>query len=277
MIAQLKPNSIGLGLRTDHYSYVEKNLDTINLDWFEVISENHMNSEGRPVEILDIVSKKFPLTFHGVSLSIASREELNQDYLLELKKLIDQFQPLIVSDHLCWTGTSKSNLHNLLPFSYDLENLNYLCSRIDQVQNIIKKPITLENLSAYFNYKESNMTEWDFIRELSFKSGCNLLLDVNNIYVNSQNHQFDPKSYIDQIPSEKITHIHLAGFSDYEDFLFDTHSKPVYPEVWDLYEYTIRTKGCKPTMIEWDEDIPDFPTLLAEAEKARDIMTKLSL
>ncbi len=271
---RLKKNAIGLGLRTDHYSYVEENLSNLGLDWFEVISENHMNSQGRPLEILEIVGKKFPLSFHGVSLSIASHEVINRPYLKLLKDLSDRFNPAIISDHLCWTGLSHSNLHNLLPFAYNQKNMDHLIDKIDQVQNYLEREISLENLSAYFNYKESTMTEWEFIKELSLKSGCLLLFDLNNAYVNAINHGFDPKVFIDHMPAEKITHIHLAGFSDFSDFLFDTHSKPVYPEVWELYKYTIQTKGCFPTLIEWDEDIPTFEILLAEAHKAREIMNQ---
>ncbi|MBT7609120.1 MAG: DUF692 domain-containing protein [Bacteriovoracaceae bacterium] len=276
MKKSLPKKSIGLGLRTEHYGHVEENLDSIDLDWFEVISENHMNSKGRPIEILDIVSQKIPLSLHGVSLSIASHEELNFEYLNKLKNLRDKYNPIIISDHLCWTGIKKSNLHNLLPFAYNQENLIHLCNRIDKVQNYLKQEIALENLSAYFNYKASAMAEWEFIKKLLDKSGCKLLLDVNNVYVNSVNHQFDAKEYINNIPSNKISYIHLAGFSDCEDFLFDTHSKPVYPEVWDLYEYTIKSKGSKPTLIEWDEDIPEFSVLLKEAHKARTIMERIS-
>jgi uncharacterized protein len=273
---KLQSNSIGLGLRTEHYSYVEENLDEIELDWFEVISENHFNSQGRPLDILDIVSEKFPISLHGVSMSIAAHENINIDYLNSLNMLIERYKPTIVSDHLCWTGNNKSNLHNLLPFAYNKQNLEHLSNKIDQVQTYLKREISFENLSAYFNYKASTMTEWEFIEQLAKGSGCKLLLDINNIYVNSVNHGFNARLFIDSIPFDKITHIHLAGFSDYEDFLFDSHSKPVYPEVWELYQYTIESKGCIPTLIEWDEDIPEFNILLDEAKKAKAIMDKVT-
>ena len=275
-MSKLKSNSIGIGLRTDHYSYVEQHLADIELDWFEVISENHFNSKGRPIEILDIVSQQFPLSLHGVSMSIAAYEDINKDYLNSLNELIERYQPVVVSDHLCWTGNAKSNLHNLLPFAYNEENLNHISNKIDQVQTYLKREISFENLSAYFNYKASSMSEWEFITELSKRSGCHLLMDINNIYVNSVNHDFDARLFVDHLPVDKITHIHLAGYTEYDDFLFDTHSKPVYPDVWGLYQYAIETKGCIPTLIEWDEDIPEFDILLAEAKKAKDIMNKVS-
>jgi len=266
----------GVGLRTEHYSFLEKNPPN-DIDYFEAISENHMNSKGRPWEILEIIRKNFPLSFHGVSLNIGLATELNQNYLKKLKEMVNTFEPILVSDHLCWTGKPSTNFHNLLPFAYTEENLEHVAAKVSQTMDFLKRPIALENLSAYFEYKDSTMKEWDFFSRLIEKTGCLMLLDVNNIYVNSENQKFDPKEFIDAIPLEQVAEIHLAGFTDMGDFLFDTHSKPVYPAVWELYKYVLSKRKNIPTLIEWDDDIPAFPTLRDEAMKAKQIFSELSL
>ncbi|MCB9062291.1 MAG: DUF692 domain-containing protein [Halobacteriovoraceae bacterium] len=270
----LKKNNpfIGVGLRTEHYTYLENSPET-KIDYFEAISENHMDSFGRPLYILELIAKDYPLSFHGVSLSIASSQALNEKYLSSLKTLYDIFNPFFISDHLCWTGLAHSNTHNLLPFAYNNENLNYIVSKINKVQDFLKRPLGLENLSAYFDWKGSTYTEWEFIAELMKRSGCLWLLDVNNIYVNSQNHQFDPFVYIDAIDMDRVGQIHLAGFTDMGDFLFDTHSRPVHEDVWKLYEYTLKKANRNiPTLLEWDEDIPSFEEVQIEALKAREFV-----
>lgn len=272
----LKKFMTGVGLRTEHYSFLEENPPS-DIDYFEAISENHMNSKGRPWEILEIIRKDYPLSFHGVSLNIGLASELNQNYLKKLKEMVDTFDPILVSDHLCWTGKPKTNFHNLLPFAYTEENLEHVASKVSQTMDFLKRPIALENLSAYFQYKDSTMKEWDFFSRLIEKTGCLMLLDVNNIYVNSVNQKFDPKEFVDAIPLERVAEIHLAGFTDMGDFLFDTHSKPVYPEVWELYKYVLSKRKNIPTLIEWDDDIPAFPTLKDEAMKAKQIFQELSL
>ncbi|RLA65642.1 MAG: hypothetical protein DRQ88_02300 [Epsilonproteobacteria bacterium] len=262
--------NIGVGLRAEHYSYLEKNPPT-NIKWFEVISENYMNSRGRPWDILKFIREKYPLAFHGVSLSIGSYDPLNLDYLEKLKYMIDVFDPFIVSDHLCWTGLPDSNFHNLLPVPYTDKSLNHIASKLDKIQSILGRPMVLENPTAYVDYKESTYTEWEFIKKLVEQTGCNILLDVNNVYVNSVNFNYDPKVYLDHIPKDKVVQIHLAGYTDMGDFLFDTHSKPVYPEVWDLFSYVIKDLKDVPVLLEWDDDIPAFPHLEEEALKAQKI------
>jgi uncharacterized protein (UPF0276 family) len=276
LLKEAKELFIGVGLRSEHYPFFEKPIEENQhcLKWFEIISENYIDSYGRPRDILNLVRENNPISMHGVSLSIASHEGLNFDYLEKLKQLIKEVDPFLVSDHLCWTGSAHANLHNLLPFAYNEANLSMVSERIDQVQNSLGREMAIENLSAYFDYKESTFTEWDFIKELAKKSGCKLLLDINNIYVNSQNHDFDAKTYLDTIPLDQVAEIHLAGFSDMGDFLFDTHSKPVYPAVWDLFEHVIEKKSDIPVLIEWDEDIPDFRVLEDEAKKAIKIWEK---
>lgn len=265
---------VGVGLRTEHYSRLEESLET-KVDFFEALTENHMNSEGRPLKILERVRQDYPLTFHGVSLNIAHHSGLNYSYMKKMKELVTQFDPMVISDHLCWTGALESNLHNLLPFPYNDETLEFLISRVDEVQNFMGRELVLENLSAYFDYKESTMKEWEFLELLSKKSGCKLLFDVNNIYVNSQNQKFDPHIYMDAISGDSIAEIHLAGYTDMGDFLFDTHSKPVYPEVWELFRKATAKAPHAPSLVEWDDDIPDFEVLEAEAIKARLIIAEV--
>tara|TARA_Y100000590_G_scaffold323369_1_gene366308 strand:+ start:19550 stop:20431 length:882 start_codon:yes stop_codon:yes gene_type:complete len=270
----LKEKMVGVGLRTDHYSHLEESPKT-KVDFFEALTENHLGSKGRPYQILEHIRKDYPLTFHGVSLNIAHHTGINFDYLKKVKELVTPFEPMVISDHLCWTGAPESNLHNLLPFPYNQETLNFLCDRVDQVQNYLNRVFVLENLSAYFDYTQSNMSEWDFLKELSLRSGCQILLDVNNIYVNSVNQKFDAKEYLETIPDQSIAEIHLAGFTDMGDFLFDTHSKPVYPEVWELYKLATKKAPHAPTLIEWDDDIPEFNILQNEAIKAKKIIEEV--
>jgi len=266
----------GVGLRTTHYSRLESNSDS-QLDWFEILTENHLGSQGRPQTILAHLRQRYPFSFHGVSLNIASHEPLNLDYLRQLKRFADEYQPILISDHLCWTGLAERNLHNLLPIPYTPENLNYLARRIDQVQTVLERPLALENLSAYFDFKTSTLREWEFLAQLAQEADCKLLLDLNNIYVNACNHGFDARTYIDAIPADRIAQYHLAGYTDLGTHLFDTHSQAVYPDVWALYRYALQSKGLHPTLIEWDDEIPEFEVLEAEALKAKAIWQELQV
>lgn len=260
----------GVGLRTTHYPYLE-NLPQTNCDWFEVISENYMNSRGRPWKMLELIRSRYPVAFHGVSLNIGLDAPVNMTYLKKLKEMVNAFCPFIISDHLCFTGLQNKNLHNLLPLPYTDEVISFVSQKLDQVQSVLGREIAIENLSAYFEYEHSPYKEWEFLNLVSKKSGCKILLDINNIYVNSKNHGFDPLEYLNSIPIEKIAEIHLAGFSDMGDFLFDTHSNPVHENVWGLYSHMIKKAPHVPTLIEWDEDIPAFERLEQEAQKAKKI------
>jgi len=266
----------GAGLRSAFFPRLETNLKT-RLDWFEVISENVIFSRGRPRQILDLVAQHYPISLHGVSLNLASCEALDYTYLWALRKLIWEYRPLHISDHLCWTGLAHQNLHNLLPLPYTPTLLDYLCPRIEQVQDYLGCPLLLENLSAYLDFKESSLSEADFLTELSRRTGCLILLDINNVYVNSQNQGFDPLTFIDALPSEAIAQYHLAGYSEAQGFLFDTHSQPVYPEVWELYRYALKIHGIRPTLLEWDDQIPELERVEAEVEKARLIWAELAM
>ncbi|MDD4974938.1 MAG: DUF692 domain-containing protein [Bacteriovorax sp.] len=266
----ISTNIFGLGLRSPHYSYLEARPST-TAGWFEVISENYFRTRGRPRKILEALRADYPISCHGVSLSIASYEDFDWVYLEDLKKFYNEIEPFQISDHLCFTGQRNNNLHNLLPFAYSLENLHHLGERIDKVQNFLGRKLALENLSAYFDYKNSTMSEWDFINELTKVTDCDLLLDLNNIFVNSYNHQLNSDDFINAIPIGRVKEIHLAGFSERDGFYFDTHANPLYPELIELYKKVLNRKKNIPTLFEWDEDIPSFEILEAQIIELRTI------
>jgi hypothetical protein len=232
-----------------------------------------MDTKGRPLDMLELIRKDYPVALHGVSLSIASTEGLRQNYLHNLRDLVERINPFIVSDHLCWTGLQQRNLHDLLPIPFTDEALNLIVDHVDQVQTCLGRQILLENVSTYLRVPNADWAEWDFLNELANRSGCGLLLDLNNLYVNAKNHQFNPYIFLEAIPTHLIGQIHLAGYTDMGTHLFDTHSKPVYPEVWDLFSSLIARAPEVPVLIEWDEDIPEFPQLEEEALKAAHIWT----
>ncbi len=269
---------IGVGLRAPHYSYILENKPSIS--WFEAISENYMGlasgSGGKPIHILEKIRSHYPVVLHGVSLSVGSADKLNLNYLARLKALIERVEPLWVSDHLCWTGVNGENLHDLLPLPYSEEVLKHLTYKILQVQDFLKRPLIFENVSAYLSFEHSEMTEWDFLNEIAKRTNCGLLIDVNNIYVSSINQNFDPITYLKAIPKESVRQIHLAGHSKSGDCLIDTHDGPVTDKVWDLYSIATKLYGKIPTLIEWDDKIPEFSILKAEAERAEDLQ-KISL
>lgn len=258
----------GLGLRTDHYhDFVDRKPA---VDWLEVISENYMVPGGKPLHYLDSIRRDYPMVMHGVSLSIGGSDPLDRGYLRELKHLIDRLQPGWISDHLCWTGVDHHNLHDLLPMPYTEASLRHLTDRVQQVQDFLGRRILLENVSSYVAYAADEMSEWEFVSELVSRADCHLLFDVNNVYVSSRNHDFDPRVYVDAMPARRVKQIHLAGHEDHGDFVIDTHDHPVRDEVWDLYRYTIARIGEVPTMIERDDHIPPLDVLLAELALARE-------
>lgn len=234
-----------------------------------------MDTFGRPLEMLEKIRADFPIAAHGVSMSIGSPAGLNIEYLKKLKNFVDRIQPQIVSDHFCWTGVGGYNFHDLLPVPFTKKNQDELVGRIDQVQSLLGRKIILENVSSYITYKISEMSEWEFIAGACQRSGCGMLFDVNNLYVNATNYGFDAENYIKSIPKEVIGQIHLAGFTDKGTFLFDTHSAPVYSEVWKLYKKLIQHAGSVPVIVEWDENLPEFVELEAEAKKAKNIWSDL--
>ncbi len=263
----------GVGLRTEHYDTILR--DWPRVDWFEAISENFMDSGGRPLAVLEQVRRRYPVALHGVSLSIGSADPLDARYLDRLAALVERIEPAIVSDHLCWTGVDGEQLHDLLPLPFTEEAIRHVAGRVQQVQEALGRRILLENVSAYVTYEHSAMPEWEFLREVAERAGCGILLDLNNVYVNAYNHQFDPSAYLEHLPRELIGQFHVAGHTPMDGYLFDTHSAPVIDRVWALYEDALRRWGPVTTLIEWDAEIPPWPRLAEEADTARAILVQV--
>ena len=232
-----------------------------------------MDTAGRPIQILEEIRTHYPVGLHGVSLSIGSADPLSSQYLERLKILVDRVDPAIVSDHLCWTGVDGENLHDLLPLPFTKETIDHIVPRVQYVQEKIGRRILLENISTYISFKHSEMPEWQFLAEVARRSGCGILLDLNNIYVNSVNHRFSPDEYLEAIPADLVGQFHLAGHTDRGTFLFDTHSSETPDPVWAIYRKALERFGPVSTLIEWDENIPEFSKLTEEAAKARLILS----
>jgi uncharacterized protein len=261
------PNlGLGVGLRTVHFQHILAH--TPNVDWFEIISENFLDCGGRPRYVLDQVAERYPVVMHGVSMSIGSTDPLDREYLAKLKALADQVNARWVSDHVCWTGVAGVNSHDLLPVPYNEATLKHLVERIRIVQEILERPLVLENPSTYVTFKNSTMTEWEFLTHMVAETDCNLLLDVNNVYVSSVNHDFDPEEYVRSVPHDKVVQFHLAGHTDCGTHCIDTHDGEVIDPVWDLYRLASRLTGGAATLLEWDAQIPEFPVVHAEVLKA---------
>lgn len=259
----------GLGLRTEHYDAVLT--DRPNVDWFEVISENYMVEGGKPLDYLTRIREHYPMVMHGVSMSIGSTAPLNYDYLKQLKKLIKRVEPEWFSDHLCWTGVEGVNLHDLMPLPYTEEAVRHVAERVSLVQDYLGRQMLLENVSSYVSYRDSEMSEWDFLREVTERADCLILLDINNIYVSAYNHNFDPYTYLNAIPGERICQIHLAGHTHENNLIIDTHDHPIADPVFDLYAAAVRRFGRVSTMIERDDHIPPLTELLNELDEVRRI------
>ncbi|MCH2535476.1 MAG: DUF692 domain-containing protein [Bdellovibrionales bacterium] len=272
-VAAINPKSFGLGFRSKHFQDIQQ--DPRGVEWFEVLIENFMGvpglGQGYPLEQLKTLRSQFPLVFHGVSLGLGNTTEFNKDYLQIWTKLIAEFEPEWVSDHLCWNGVEHKNSHDLLPMPYTEEAAQHISDRLDYIQNLIKQPFVIENVSNYIEYENSEMNEWEFLNLICKKSGCKLLLDINNIYVNSFNHNFDAENYLLSIAENNVQQIHLAGHHHEEDFIVDTHDASVSDKVWELYRQSLKHHGPKPTMIEWDDNIPEYKVLVEELNKARKI------
>ncbi len=277
MSSFFKDMGVGVGLRPSHHSHFLTQKPS-SVSWIEVISENYMQwnnkNFGKPFQTLSKIREDFPVALHGVSLNIGSTDELDLDYLGRLKSLIDAIEPFIVSDHLSWTGINGNNLHDLLPIPYTEESLNLISKKIEQVQNFLDCRILIENPSSYLEFKDSEMSEPEFIFNLLKKTDCGLLLDINNVYVSSVNHGFDPIEYLKKIPTEKVGQIHLAGHSKINEFLIDTHDSPICEDVWRLYRWYIDQFGTKSTMIERDGNIPEWQELERELLKIGEIQNE---
>lgn len=260
----------GLGLRPEYYEEIITEKPTI-INWFEITTENYLVEGGKPLYYLDKIRADYPMVMHGVSLSLGSTDALDTDYLKQLKQLAKRVEPAWISDHLCWTGINGLNMHDLLPLPYTQEAIVHVVDRIQQVQDYLGQRILIENVSSYLTFTESEMTEWDFISQILNQADCYLLLDVNNVYVSSVNHHFNPLDYILGLPTDRIVQIHLAGHSDHGDYIIDTHDAPVIQPVWDLYGETIKRFGHISTMIERDDNMPPLSDLLDEIAKAKEI------
>lgn len=271
---QLLNLSPGAGLRSTHFPDL---LDrrTNDIEWFEIITENFLTTQGRPRWVLEQIRKDYPLAFHGVSLSIGGPDPIDLEYLNLLKQLIHDFAPFMISDHFCWTGLKANNTHNLLPLPLNKRTLEYIIPRISMVQDYLQRSMIFENASAYMHMIEDEMTEWEFITEVCDRTGCGILLDINNLYVTSINFNKEPEKILKQVPSAHVRQIHLAGHTDMGNYLFDTHSTAVQSPVWDLYRNWLAAHGPSPTMIEWDEDIPSLDVLELEANKIRSLQKSL--
>jgi len=263
----------GLGLRPAHYDDL-LNKHRGQVSWLEVLTENYLIPGGKPLHYLARLREHYPMVMHGVSLSIAGQDALNKDYLREVRTLAEQLEARWISDHLCWTGVDGINLHDLLPVPFTSEALRHIANRIGQVQDVLGRRILIENVSSYLTYRESEMSEWEFLSALASEADCLLLLDVNNIYVSSVNHGFDPLAYLNGVPVERVQQFHLAGHSKVGAHLIDTHDAPIVPEVWQLYGAAVRRFGAGSTMIERDDNIPALAELLAELDQARTIAEK---
>ena len=234
-----------------------------------------MDSAGRPRWVVDQIAERYPTVMHGVSLSIGSTDALNFEYLRKLKRLADAIRPHWISDHLCWTGVMGLNAHDLLPIPLNEDTLRHVVARIRVVQEFLERPLVLENPSTYVTFAQSTLSEWEFLTRMAEEADCGLLLDVNNVYVSSVNHDFDPREYIENMPHERIVQCHLAGHANCRTHLIDTHDDHVIDPVWELYRLAHRLTGGISTLLEWDARIPEFPVVHAEVLKARQYMNDL--
>lgn len=262
-------SGFGLGLRTQHYNDFLTAPQPV--DWLEVLSDNYMVEGGKPLAMLDRIRADYPMVMHGVSMSIGAVDGLNRDYLEKLRALQQRIDPMWVSDHLCWTGVHGRNMHDLLPLPYTHEALQVITRNVEQAQEILQRPLVLENVSSYVEFNTSEMTEWEFLSEVCQATGCQLLLDINNIYVSAFNHGFSPTRFIEGVPVDSVVQFHLAGHQDNGDHLIDTHDHAVCDGVWELYRQALVRFGQVPTMIERDDRIPPLDELLSELDMARAI------
>ena len=272
MTREISPplNRAGIGLRTPHYQDLLAQRPAVS--FLEVHSENFFCDGGQPLRYLERFRQDYPISTHGVGLSLGSTDPLDATHLKKLKRLVDWLDPVLVSEHLCWVGVNGRFLNDLLPLPYTEEALEHVVSRVQQVQDYLGRQILVENVSSYLEFADSTIPEWEFVREVAQRAGCRILLDVNNIYVNAMNHGFAAATYIDAIEPGSVGEIHLAGFEDTGDILIDTHGSAVCEEVWKLYAHAIRRLGPVPTLIEWDTDIPALSVLLGEADKANHVL-----
>ncbi|MCI0516216.1 MAG: DUF692 domain-containing protein [Woeseiaceae bacterium] len=258
---------LGLGLRPVHFKYILENWPAV--DWFEILSENYMDTEGRPAYVLSQIAERYPVVMHGVSLSIASTDPVDFEYLRKLKALAERVNAKWLGDHVCWTGVAGRNGHDLYPIPYNEKTLADLIERIRIVQDYLVRPLILENASTYLSFANSTLPEEEFLRRMAEEANCGLLLDVNNVYVSCRNHDLDPWAYLEGIPYDRVVQVHLAGHTDMGTHCIDTHDGRVIDPVWELYAHVLRRSGSRATLLEWDANIPPFPEAHAELLKAQ--------
>lgn len=273
MLSRLPNIGLGLGLRNVHFNHITEHWPAV--DWFEIISENFMDTGGRPRHILRQVAERYPIAMHGVSLSIGSTDPVDFDYLEKLKKLAAEVNPAWISDHLCWTGVLGINTHDLLPVPLTYESLKHISDRIKIVQDYLERPLVLENPSTYLAFKHSSIPEWEFLTALTDETGCGLLLDVNNVYVTCYNNDMDAVEYIENLPHDRIVQMHLAGHQYCGTHIIDTHDREVIPGVWELFSLAWQRTGGTSLLLEWDSNIPPFDEYHAELLKAKQFMNGL--
>lgn len=266
------PVSTGVGLRAPHYREILATLPAIG--WVEAHSENYFGEGGQPLDYLDAIRANYPVSLHGVGLSLGSTDALNDTHLAKLKRLVNRIEPCLISEHLSWSSVDNQFFNELLPLPYSEEALHHVARRVQQMQDALGRRVLIENITAYVTFQDSVIPEWEFLNTLCQISGCGLLLDINNVYVNSVNHGFDPRQFLASVHAAHIEEIHLAGFDRAEHALIDTHGARVSNEVWALYEYTLHRIGARPTLIEWDNDIPALATLLDEAAHAQTLLDR---
>lgn len=264
------PARAGIGLRSHHFREIlEKNPAVA---WMETHPENYFGDGGAPLRMLERIRSQYPLSFHGVGLSLGSTDPIDHAHLGKLKVLIDRFEPAFVSEHLSWSSVGGRFFNDLLPLPYTPESLDHICARVDEVQTILKRPLLIENITRYLTWQDSTILEGVFMAEMVRRAGCGILLDLNNIYVNAVNFHLDPLEFLNAIPAQAVWEIHLAGFDRFGRWLIDTHGQVVHPDVWNLYQWTIDHFGPRPTLVEWDTNLPPLPVLVEQAKQADAIL-----
>ncbi len=266
LVATPIPAHAGIGLRSQHYREILEEPPPVA--WMEAHPENYFGEGGAPLRILERVRSQYPLSFHGVGLSLGATDPIDSTHLRKLKALLDRFQPTFVSEHLSWSSVDGRFFNDLLPLPYTEESLNHVCARIDEVQTELQRSILIENVTRYLTWRDSTIPEGEFMTEVVRRTGCGILLDLNNLYVNAVNFHLDPVKFMDAIPPGAVQEIHLAGFDRVGRWLVDTHGQAVYPEVWSLYEWALHHFGPRPTLIEWDTNLPPLAVLLEQASQA---------
>lgn len=265
---------VGLGLRSQHYADILETQPPI--PWFEILSDNYLTKGGLNLYHLDKIAERYPIAMHSVGMSLGSTDPINWDYFKKLKKLSTRVKPVVISDHVCWISVNQQYLHELMPLPYTEEVIKHVVNRIQQIQDFLGCSILIENVSSYMTYKISQMTEWEFITRIAEKADCNILLDINNIYVSANNHHFDPVDYLTSIQKHRVKQFHLAGFDDKGDYLLDSHGAPVCESVWDLYLKALNCFGPVPTLLERDNEIPALNVLIKEMGQAQRMLDEIS-